>query len=225
MEMLLVNPKKRRGKVRRRKRARARARARKARRRSLPAGARPASGYVVGAAPIRRRKLNPRRRAKVRYRRKRNPISLGAFRPARLTNTVLDSLPGAFGALGLDIALGFLPIPITWKTGIPGYLTKIAGAVGLGMLARTVVSERTAGQLTTGALTVMFHGVLRELMTRTLPGVPLGMYLPPGSLAYAGSGANPVRGVGAYLPDISGNQWTSSDVSSLETYSDFGEYY
>lgn len=115
---------------------------------------------------------------------------------------VTGALPGAIGALGLDVALGFLPIPVNFKTGIPGYLTKIVGAVALGMAAGYVVSGSTAAKMTTGALTVMFHGILRELVATNIPSVPLGMYLRPG-LGYAGSGYNPMNGMGLYLPDIS----------------------
>lgn len=117
---------------------------------------------------------------------------------------VTGAIPGAVGALGLDVALGFLPIPVTWKAGIPGYLTKIVGAVALGMAAGYVVNSATAAKMTTGALTVMFHGILRELVATNLPQVPLGMYLRQpgvGGLGYAGSGYNP--GMGMYLPDIS----------------------
>lgn len=197
MEMLLVNPKRRR-KAKSQKRRRSRRRSSGRRRR--------AAGYVVGSAPIRRRKLNPRRRrgrSRRRSFRRQNPISLRSFAPGNLMSQVTGALPGAVGALGLDVALGFLPIPVNWKAGIPGYLTKIVGAVGLGMLAGKLVGGSTAAKMTMGALTVMIHGILRELVATNLPQVPLGMYLQPGlsGLGYAGSGFNP--GMGLYLPDIS----------------------
>ncbi len=222
MEMLLVNPRKRRKKAKGRKR-----RSSRRRRRSSSRRRRRATGYVVGNAPIRRRKLNPRRRRgkrRSRGRRLRNPIggfSLSRFSPGNVMGQVTGALPGAVGALGLDVALGFLPIPVTWKAGIPGYLTKIVGAVALGMLAGKVVGGGTAAKMTTGALTVMFHGILRELVATNLPGVPLGMYLNPGfsGLGYAGSGYNPMNGMGLYLPDISGDDM-GMDQRELGMYMD-----
>ena len=205
MEMLLVNPRKRRKKAKGQKR-----RSSRRRRRSSGGKRRAAAGYVVGNAPIRRRKLNPRRRrrrgrSRRRSFRRRNPISIRGFMPGNLMGQVTGALPGAIGALGLDVALGFLPIPVNFKTGIPGYLTKIVGAVALGMAAGYVVNSATAAKMTTGALTVMFHGILRELVATNMPSVPLGMYLRPGmsGLGYAGSGFNPMNGMGLYLPDIS----------------------
>ncbi|RPH75967.1 hypothetical protein EHM76_00365 [bacterium] len=204
MEMLLVNPRKRRKKARGQKR-----RSSRRRRRRSGGARRAAAGYTVGSAPVRRRKLNPRRRRRGRGRRRaarrRNPISLRSFGPGNLMSQVSGALPGAVGALGLDVALGFLPIPVTWKAGIPGYLTKIVGAIALGMAASKVAGASTGAKVTTGALTVMFHGVLRELLAANFPTVPLGMYLRPGvsGLGYAGSGYNPMNGMGMYLPDIS----------------------
>lgn len=223
MEMLLVNPRKRRKKAKGRKR---RAVSRR-RRRSSGGRRRAAAGYIVGNAPIRRRKLNPRRRRgkrrRSRSRRRRNPISLRGFAPTNLMGQVTGALPGAVGALGLDVALGFLPIPVNWKAGIPGYITKIVGAVGLGMLASNVVSGATAAKMTTGALTVMFHGILRELLATNFPQVPLGMYLQPGfaGLGYAGSGYNPMQGLGLYLPDISSDDM-GMDQRDLGMYMDAG---
>jgi len=132
--------------------------------------------------------------------------------------TVMGAMPGAVGALGLDVLLGFAPIPVTWKAGIPGYLTKIVGAVGLGMLAQNVVGQATAAKFTTGALTVMFHGILRELVATNLPQVPLGLYLHPG-VGYAGSGYNPMNGLGLYLPDISSDDM-GTDSRDLGMYMD-----
>lgn len=222
MEMLLVNPRKRRKKAAKG----AKRRSSRRRRRSSGGKRRAAAGYVVGNAPIRRRKLNPsRRRRRGRSRRRsgyrRNPISLRSFGPGNLMSQVTGALPGAVGALGLDVALGFLPIPVTWKAGIPGYLTKIVGAVALGMAASKVAGAATGAKVTTGALTVMFHGILRQLLATNFPAVPLGMYLTPGvaGLGYAGSGYNPSRGMGVYLPDIS-SDGLGMDERNLGMYPD-----
>jgi len=164
----------------------------------------------------RSRMRNPRRRrARGGYR--RNPLSLKKFSVGNVSGQVMGALPGAVGALGLDVLLGVLPIPVTWKAGIFGYATKIVGAIGLGMIAKTVVSEATASRMTTGALTVMFHGIMRDFVATNVPSVPLGMYMlpriPAAGLGYYGSGWNPAGAahMGAYLPDISGGD----DMESL----------
>ena len=223
MEMLLVNPRKRR------KKAAKGAKRRSSRRRSSSRRRRRATGYAVGTAKIRRRKMNPRRRRRGRSFRRSNPISLRSFAPGNLMSQVTGALPGAVGALGLDVALGFLPIPVTWKAGIPGYLTKIVGAIALGMAASKVAGSATGAKVTTGALTVMFHGILRELLATNFPTVPLGMYLQPG-MGYTGSGYNPT-GMGLYLPDISADNMGMDD-QGMGMYMDpqggggaYGDYY
>lgn len=137
-----------------------------------------------------------------------------------ISGQVMGAIPGAVGALGLDVMLGLLPIPPAWKAGTLGYVTKILGAVGLGMVAKTVVSGHTAAQLTQGALTVMFHGIMRDFVATNVPGVPLGVYLTPrigagmNGMGYYGSGWNPANTMGSYLPDLSRNA-PSMDMNSM----------
>jgi hypothetical protein len=140
----------------------------------------------------------------------------------------MNALPGAFGALGLDIALGYIPVPANWKLGILGYVTKSVGAIGLGMIAQNFVRPATAAKMTEGALTVMFHGILRNLTAQFAPAVPLGMYLPStnGNMGYYGSGWNPEyeSGLEAYLPDMSMDPM-STDNRDLGMYLETDEYY
>ena len=128
----------------------------------------------------------------------------------------MGAIPGAFGALALDIAMGVLPIPVTWKMGNIAYVTKIAGAIALGAVAGMVVPQRIANDMTQGALTVMFHGLLKNLAVQFAPNLMLGAYLngypgayTPGAagLGYYGAGMSargqlPRAGVGAYLPSF-----------------------
>jgi hypothetical protein len=138
-----------------------------------------------------------------------------------ISSQLMGAVPGAVGALGLDVLLGLVPVPATWKTGMLGYVTKIVGALGLGMLAKMVVSQHTAAQMTNGALTVMFHGIMRDFVATNVPSIPLGMYMNPSpvqGLGYYGSGWNPSREstLSAYLPDISDNG-DSMAMNSMET--------
>lgn len=163
---------------------------------------------------VSRRRKNPVRRrksyAKKRRVRRRNPNGLG-----KIQNIFMPAILGASGALALDITLGYIPIPLNLKTGIAGYATKAIGAIGLGMLLQNfkLVKHKTAVDMTTGALTVMLHGALKEQVQLMLPNVPMGEYLTgPGFGNWVGSGfpagveSDDMIGagaMGAYLPDLS----------------------
>lgn len=244
-EVLLVNPRRRRkgrrkmsalqrkyfggGKKRRKnpkRRRRSSGRRRRSRRRSNP---------IAIFATKKRRRKGGRRRS--RARRRRNPSArvaslgagLGAFRPRNVQSTLMNALPGAVGALGLDILLGYVPVPATWKAGYLGYVTKAVGAIVLGLLASKVTKASTAAKMTEGALTVMFHGILRNAVTQFAPAVPLGMYLNDGGMGYYGSGWNPDTeygaGMDAYLPDISAEEIVTDERDLGMYVENPGEFY
>lgn len=112
-----------------------------------------AMGYTVGSRKIRRRKLNPRHR-------RRNP----RFSLRGVTGLVLPAATGAAGALALDVALAYIPVPDTFRTGWMGTATKAAGAIGLGMLAGKFLSRRTGALFTAGALTIIAYQAIRNLI-------------------------------------------------------------
>ena len=170
-EILLVNPAKR--KTRRRKKV---SKKRRVRRRRNP-------------SPPGRTRRRPRRSYK------RNP-SARAFSQRNLMDLGTAAVSGAAGAIGLDVALSFLPLPGNWKTGITGDITKAVGAIALGAVAKQtkLVKPATARDMTVGALTVQFTGIGRKLLAQVAPGVALSAYMNEdyeGALGYAGSGWNP----------------------------------
>lgn len=206
-QMLLVNPRKRR-----KRRASSKARKVRVRRRRR-------------AAPVavRRRKRNPsaRRHRRVRARRhyRRNPIGLNL---RGVQGQVMDAAVGAGGALALDIALGYLPIPENLRTGAAAPLIKGIVAIALGMVASKVIKSSTATKMTQGALTVMLHGIFRETAGRYMPTVQMGDWndgFGIESLGYYGSGENP--GVSGYLTDISAPSGLSEYAQAS---GDFGSY-
>lgn len=220
-EILLVNPRRRRKKTTSRKRPARRRKTTARKRRRNP-------GYAI------RRRRAPRARAARAGRRR---VSRRRSNPApRLTArsvqaNIMNAVPGAFGALALDVTLGYLPLPAQFKAGLWGYVTKGIGAIGLGMLANAsgMVRGATAAKLTEGALTVMMHGAMRQGMTEFAPGVPLGLY-DDGSMGYYGSGWNPgnpsfdvASPLSAYLPDISNAEVPADDYSGMNAYMT-GEY-
>lgn len=146
---------------------------------------------------------------------------------------VMNAIPGAFGAMGLDMLMGYATfIPAQWRTGIPGYLTKAVGAIGMGMLAANFVRPATAKALTEGALTVMMYGVVRNLAAQFVPQlVPAGgmsAYIDPNGLGYYGSGWNPnyvddPDAMGTYLPELT-TEGLDTDESGMGAYIDDEDY-
>jgi len=212
-EILLVNP-------RRRKRSTKRRRTTVRKRRRNP----------VAANPRRRR----RRSTTVRRRRRRSNPRM-RINVRTIQSQVMNAIPGAFGAMGLDIIMGYMTfIPAQWRTGIPGYLTKAVGAIGMGMVAQNFVRPATAKALTEGALTVMMYGVVRNMTAQFMPQlVPAGgmaAYIGPGydnGMGYYGSGWNPnvddPDAMGTYLPELS-TEGVDTDESGFGAYIDDMEY-
>lgn len=202
-EILLVNPSNPRRRRRRRKTT-----ARRRRRRN-----------PVAANPRRRRRR--RAVAKRRVRRRRNPQRLTA---AKIQRNVTVATQGALGALGLDIALAYIPLPAQLTGPFVGPVIKGLGAIGLGVVANMMgVRADTANRMAEGALTVQIHGIGRQMLGQFMPGVALAAYVD--GMGYYGSGWNPnaiddpdwESGMGTYLPDIS-----ADDISMDE--GGFGAY-
>lgn len=174
-ELLLINPRKRR---RRRKKS-----IRKVKR---------AVTVRVSNPRKRRRSYSMRKSPHSRYR--RNPRHMGRIGNlgGLVQNTIMPSVTAAGGAIALDVIFGYLPIPANLKTGPLRPLVKGAGAIGLGMLASMFVNAATAKLFTTGALTVVLHDTMRNIVGRFAPNLALG------DMGYEWSGYNPE--LGEYLP-------------------------
>lgn len=133
---------------------------RRRRRSGRPAGARPHMGYVVGSRKIRRLKLNPRRR---RYR--RNPFNVGGI----VSNQLIPALYGAGGAVALNLALSYLPLPDAVKTGWGRHGVRIVGALGIGWLAHRFVKGKTGDAVAAGALTVVMYDIVKAALAQFAP--------------------------------------------------------
>lgn len=212
------------------------------RRRPLPAGAKRSVGYTVGSAPVRRRRMNPirrrrsnpvlgaRRRAPVR---RANPIRKG-FMQKTIDKAVMPAFTAAGGALLLDAAWAYLPIPANLKTGPLKHVIKAVGAIALGELAAMAVSRRTADNMTVGALTVVMHGAGREMLAKYTPTVKMdGMgYMSPAMVAgnsvgmgyYTSQGQGLPRAqgeapqLGYYPPQAGGGSFATTENESTYRY-------
>lgn len=123
--------------------------------------------------PVRRRRART-----ARYR--RNPTIGGYARRAReaigghfIGKTLLPSAIGGAGALALDISLAVLPVPASMKTGALGVATRVAGAIGIGMLSKMFLGARFGEQAMAGALVVTLYDAMKTGMMTYAPSVPL----------------------------------------------------
>ncbi len=166
----------------------------------------------LALATVSRRRRNPIARARV-TRRRRNPVaSKGAY-----MDMMKQSAIAASGALVLDAAWGYLPIPANFKIGGISHVAKGAGAIVMGMLASKVVSKRTASNMTLGALTVIMHNAAREVMATALPAIRmdgLGYYSPGMVVGGMNEYVNalPAGGMGEYVsPNMTVDQRVAMD--------------
>lgn len=98
----------------------------------------------------------------LRYRRKNPSGGIGEF----VSQTLMPSAIGGAGALALDVLFGVLPLPPALKVGSMAPIVKVAGAVGLGLVAGMVTSKRTAQQFAAGALTVTLYNMAKTTLNR-----------------------------------------------------------
>ena len=124
----------------------------------------------------------------------------------------MTAAQGAMGALGLDIALAYIPLPAQLQGPFIGPVIKGVGAIGLGVVANMMgVRADTANRFAEGALTVQLHGIGKTMLQQFAPAVALSAYVGQEGLGYYGSGWNPNAyddpdwqgGMGTYLTDIS----------------------
>lgn len=206
-QLLLINPRRRK----RAKNTRKRRRHKNARR--AAGGFRIKRRRVKNPRSKHRRRRNPRMRH--HRRRHKNPLSVSGIKGALV--------PAAFGAVGgvaLDVAYNFLapyiPSSITSVSPYMPNVLKLAGAFGIGMVARKTLGNEKGNAVMAGALTIQIYNVLATLMGGT-PGMAglagMGAYLRPTITGGLGS-PNPaaylqrpmgrmgrVGRVGAYMPN------------------------
>lgn len=178
-ELMLVNPrrKKRRSGGRRRRKMSALQRQyfgggrkrRRSRRRRVAA---------LASAPVATRRSRRRRLGGVRRSRRRGrSMGLGGGgRAFSLQGVMRDIVPasiGAAGALGVDIAMGYVRpmLPAGLSGPLIDPLIKIGGAIGVGFVAGKVMGRRFGEQVTAGALTVAMYGIIKGFIQQAAPGL------------------------------------------------------
>jgi len=150
-------------------------------------------------------------------RRRRNPIKSKTL----MSKTVMPAVTAASGALALDVAWAYLPIPANIKAGPLRHVAKGLGAVGLGMLAGTVLSKKKADEMATGALTVVLHQAARDLIAQNVPAIKMD------GMGYynAGCPAGGPENMGLYVADQPAPMNTGMYVGNAESESAYyGQY-
>lgn len=138
---------------------------------AVPAGAKLRYGYTVGSKPVRRYKLNPRKR---RHARKKHHARRRHHNPRLLTgfmSQLQHGAMGAAGALGVNVVLGYLPLPVTLKTGLAGKAVKLVGAAGVGMLAGRFLGSAKGTAIAQGAITVALYDMFKGLLNQAAPNI------------------------------------------------------
>ena len=113
---------------------------------------------------------NPRRRHRAR---RRNPMG-GMLSGAFWMGEVVPTTVGAVGALGIDVAIGYLPLPAIVQTNaMVRNVVKIAGALGLGYLAQMVTTRKTGEEVAAGAIAVTLYDMVKGFLVNSFPTLPI----------------------------------------------------
>lgn len=141
-------------------------RATRRRHRRAAGKARPAMGHVVGSRKIRRRKLNPRG-SRRRYR--RNPSVFRGGLMGIVHNQIVPAAYGAGGAVALNLALSYLPLPDSLKTGWTRHGVRLLGALGIGFVAEKFVKGKAGQSIASGALVVVMYDIVKAALAQFAP--------------------------------------------------------
>ena len=148
----------------------------------------------------RRRKhysRNPRRAHRRHYR--RNPIEGTAT--GFLSGTLVPAAIGAMGAIGVDIAIGSLPLPASMKTGTMLTLTRIGGALGIGFLLGMIAGEDAGAEAAAGGIIVTIYSVAKTYIQQNFTSITMARYVPLAAIRRRRRMARYIRlhGMGAVL--------------------------
>ncbi len=166
---------------------------------------------------VKAHKRNPIHRT-----RRRNPISLGAFRPTSILAQLIPAAVGGAGALALDVALSHVPQPEFLQNPYGKLALRVFGAVGLGMIAG-FIKPNIGRQVTAGALTVVAYNTLRDIVQKVAPSITVGGYMDDG-LGYTDPAPRlQGQGMGAYMANAPAQPmgaYMQPDASAMGNYGD-----
>lgn len=134
-------------------------------------------------APVRVYVRNPRRRrshstkrryAAVRSRFRGVAGKIGSYGK----QLFIPSLIGGAGALALDAAWGYLPMPaVINSNAYTAALARLMGAFGIGAVAGMIAGKRFGMEVAAGATVVTLYDVIKGVLKTQFPSLPLNMYI------------------------------------------------
>lgn len=132
------------------------------------------------AAPTFRMNPAPRRRHRLR-RYRRNPTHAAGH--LRIASLIMPAAAIGLGAIGSELAMGYLPIPANFKTGIMRHLTKGAVSLAAGAALAQFVNRKVGESFALGGLTIAFHDAFKDAIIQFMPTAQFGGmgYYSPGS--------------------------------------------
>lgn len=145
---------------------------------------------VVASNPTRSRSMSKKRKrrgARRRTRRafNRNPIRRRRFRrnpiegaaSSFMSDSFVPAAIGAAGAVGTDIVLAYLPVPMNMRAGMSGALVRILASLGVGYLVGAMSNRRAGAEAAAGGIVVTLYQILRPWTANTLR-VRMARYVP-----------------------------------------------
>ena len=194
-ELLLINPRKRTRSAAQKAATRRMVAANRSRK--SPTRKRSTKTVIVQAARRTRRAAHSAaRHIRRRLRSKGARASMGS-----IGHMVKGGLIGGAGAVLVDVLASKLPIPATMQTGVAGAATRVALAIGAGMLLGKVMNKATAHQLAAGSITVTGYNLIKSLV-----GPMIGL-----------SAVTDINGVGFYSPAVAPVAYGSDNISGADS--------
>jgi hypothetical protein len=121
--------------------------------------------------------------------------------PGRMGGFMGELVPagiGAAGGLGINILVGYLPLPVQLKTGFVRTLVVLGAVWAGGAVASMAFGRRVGNLVTAGGVTVTIYDLLKGLIVQNFPNVPLQptavVAVPTAAVAAPGSGTTGVSG-------------------------------
>ena len=145
----------------------------------------------VAATPHRRRRRHYKRNPIAATRRRhyrRNPI-MGGKGDLRLMSMIGPAAGIAVGAVGVELAMGYMPfLPTSMTTGPVRYLTKGAISLGIGWGVAKFVNRQAGEAFALGGLVIAFHDALKSAIVTYMPAAKFGAYVPRAGMGYYSPG-------------------------------------
>lgn len=148
------------------------------------------------------------KRRSVRSARRRNPIA--SLSVSGIKGMVKEGVLGGAGALLVNTASNYLPVPAALKMGMGKSAIRAVLAVALGVVGGKVLPRGIAQSMAVGALTVAAHDMMLAAASKAAPSLLLG------DIAfYDPEGNDPLDGMGVFTTDDDGmGAFVNQDFSS-----------